>query len=260
MKYSVIILFCFFLINGNTQDSITVTLQGKSIEFIKQEPIINTRLETSFFIKNSSFKKDIITDQKGEFVYKLRIPKETPSVSLDLNAIKSGYSNHFIYTFSCGSSDTTIQLYMQLKREKTCVDSWLPATIYFSKNDCDSTEDSFTDLINFISFYKENKSLLKGKKIKVTAYNSFTEKTKVAKCRANYIHSTLLEYGLSESDFIIETAGKNSLTHYYYTNGCHTEKEFEEKIDLSKSSYKKASAEQKKEMEILRRSVRFEWK
>lgn len=242
------------------QDSITVTLKGKSIEFQKQEPIINTRLETSFFLKELSFKKDIITDEKGEFVFNLRVPKETNSVSIDMNAIKSGYSNHFIYTFSCNGNDTTIHLNMQLNREKICVDSWLPSTIYFSKNVCDSTEDSFSDLINFISFYKENKSILKGKKIKVTAFNSFTEKSKIAKCRSNYIHSLLLEYGLKEEDFVIETLGKKEMTHFYYTSGCHTEKEFEEKINLSKSSYKKASTEQKKEMDILRQSVRFEWK
>lgn len=252
-------LVCLSL-SSFAQDSITVTFQGKSLEFQKQEPIVNTRIETNIFINKTSLTKDIITDDKGEFVFRLRVPKKPSSVSLDMNALKSGYSNHYLYTFSCKGNDTTIQLNMQLNRERVCKDTWLPETIYFDENISAGTQESFSGLVNFISFYEENKTMLKGKKIHVSAYNSFSEKSKIAKDRANYVHAFLLEYGLKEDDFVIEVMGKKELVHYYYTSGCHTEKEFEEKIDLSKSSYKKASTEQKKEINTLRQSIRFNWK
>lgn len=257
-----LLLLLFLILNQLVlaQDSITITLKGKSIEFQKQEPIINTRLETSFFFKNNSFKKDIITDEKGEFVFNLRVAKETSSVSLEFNAEKSGFSNHFIYTFSCSGRDTTITFSMQLNRERVCKDTWLPSPILFSRANCDSTEDSFNELIAIIEMYKSAPVFLNRAKLVVTAYNSYIEKSKSAKCRAEKIKSLLLENGLKENQFIIIVGGKKDFTHYYYSNGCHTEKEFEEKIDLSKSAYKKASSEQKKEMDILRQSVRFEWK
>ncbi len=259
MKKLLVLFCCFVSLTVFCQDSISITINGKAIEFQKQEPIKSTRLELSIYIKYATFHKTILTDEKGEFTLKFRLPKEKNNISLDFNAEKSGFSNHFIYTFSCNKNDTTLEFNMQLNREKICKDTWLPQTIYFSKNNCENAPDSFSDLKSFISFYKENKLMLKDKKLHILIYNTYDEKSKIAKCRAEKIKTILLENGMTENEFTIQTNGKKDFTHYYYTNGCHTEKEFEEKIELTKSSYKKASPEQKNEIDVLRQSVRFSW-
>lgn len=259
MKFILIYLSLLLSLTALGQDSISITISGKAFEAITNENISNTRFETKIFGKDLILNKWITTDDKGSFSLKLKVPSNQNNLSFDCNAEKSGYGNHYISRLVTNGKDTAVVFNMGFKREKICKDTWLPSPLFFAKNNCDSVIDSYNEIKTLIDYYKSNLKLFNDKKLIVSVYHSFSEKSKVSKCRAEKIKTIILENGLKENQFEIKTEGKKEFTYYYYPSGCHTEQEFKEHIVLSKSAYKKASSEQKKEMDKLRQSIIFSW-
>lgn len=259
MRLGLLLYFSVIFTSAYCNDSIRINIYGKITDKLTHSAIKKAQLRTFVVYGNSNISQTFVTDTNGNYNLSFIIPKGNVSLIIEAFAEKY-FSNSYYKKDTLMENTTTIECNFSLKESPSCVDTWLPPTIFFTKASCEISDSSKADLVTWLQFFNNNHIFYENRKLQITAYCSFDENVKIAKGRAESVRQFFIAHGLSDIEVKITIGEKKDLIHFYNVEGCFTKLQRETKLDLSKDFFKKQTDKKiKSDIDNLRRSVRFNW-
>lgn len=247
------LLFLFvLLISGSCkgQDSVFLFIHGKITDRDYNKPVSNAEIT---IIDTTLRVIDFRADSNGVFDAKIGFPHKHIMCLVEIGSKKHTGFRFRIDTTSI--SDIHLEKDIIIENAATCIDYFLPETIYFEYRSTGLSPNEKEWIRHFCFFVSENKWYAERYKIIVESTCAFNEPVKVSKIRLDEIEK-YLSANLTGIEVEYRSLGKSEIVHYYYGHGCFTEKQRSMKLDLSKKVCME-SEEREKEVNQLRRSIRF---
>ncbi len=219
----ILVLIVFFAIDSIHSQETDAVLKVK-LNLTISEPmhanIANRKIEIRDFDPISVI-ESVETDSNGYVTVDFQLEKGKGGfqiVVLRAKGYHAGVEAEVVYI----SSDTVLNICIDLIPTRMCWDSFLVPYIYFEPN-----STNFTDTLDFprwvsSEIVKDFQYLFEQDyKIKISSYCGYKESKSLAKKRLDLIANEMLANGWLLENLIFEVKGKDDLFICEYCDGCH---------------------------------------
>lgn len=214
---TLVAIFLFLLAwSAEGQKNAHVIFKGTLIDSVQGIPVTNLPLDV---IINSKNKTKISSDSIGNYQLEADLPRGNNIIYF--NSASRNYNVDCAIEFVV-QNDTIVETILPIKPSRLCWDSFLNDPLYFSKNQIELPMDSLQEMIKILKGNStEYQDLFENRLINISVYCSYDEKRSIAKKRAKWIESVIINSGLNQNNYKIVVEAKEPLFICDYCDGCH---------------------------------------